>query len=92
MCDFRAAPTGVEFYDGTVKYVPFKGSANYTTYEFDCPKYNEVKEEGIYRIIATGSCYEYFDGNSWRQEWFHHYQTNELIKTPEHVRLIFDER
>lgn len=91
MCDFRDPPTGVEFYDGTIKYIPFMGSVNYTTYEFDgVPRPNEVKIEGIYRTIATGSGYEYFDGNDWRREWCNHYKTGQLIKTPEHVKLLFD--
>lgn len=66
MCDFRQPPTGIKFSDGTIEPVIFKGSANYTTYKYEgVPQYDEVTEIGVYRIIATGSGYQFFNGEKW---------------------------
>ena len=75
MCDFRNPPTKI-IINNIEKDVVYRGvvtkiedmSNRFPAEEgwyIKPPYIDDVKEEGIYYICATGAYYAYFDGNSW---------------------------
>lgn len=85
MCDMRSNPTGIEYYNGIREKVSIVGCINLTTYPAEdygfikIPIYKGFNDpsihlKGIYTTIATGGGYYFFDGTSFRSEWYEEWQ------------------
>lgn len=67
MCDFRGPPKAIrDRVTGTEVETPYRGHI----YPESKPFITGIDKAGIYGFVATGSYYQYYNGNRWFSEYY----------------------